>query len=94
MTHILTRRGTLKGIAAGIVSTPAIVRRSLAQSDPLPSLPNLSASDALLLQPGDRSYETYEPASNKRVLLRPSCARCARPRRRCRSWSSGRAATI
>jgi FAD/FMN-containing dehydrogenase len=71
MTRILTRRGTLKGIAAGIVSTPAIVRRSLAQSDPLPSLPNLSASDALLLRPGDRSYETYEPASNKRVLLRP-----------------------
>jgi FAD/FMN-containing dehydrogenase len=71
MPRIITRRSTLKGIVAGVVAGPAIVSRSSAQDTPLPSLPDLSASDALLLQPGDRGYETYEPASNERVLLRP-----------------------
>jgi FAD/FMN-containing dehydrogenase len=71
MTRLFTRRGTLKAIAAGVASGAAIVARSSAQSPPLPTLPNLPAGDALLLQPGDRGYETYEPAANERVLLRP-----------------------
>jgi len=71
MTRNLTRRRTIKGIAAGLVSGPAILGRSLAQDTPLPNPPNLPASDALLLRPGDPGYETYEPASNERVLLRP-----------------------
>src|SRR5262249_56332990 len=62
---------TLKGIAAGLVSGPAILGRSSAQDTQLPSPPSLPASDALLLQPGDPGYDTYEPASNERVLLRP-----------------------
>jgi FAD/FMN-containing dehydrogenase len=66
-----TRRSTLKGLAASAIFSPAIVRRASAQDTPLPSLPNLPASDALLLRPGDRGYETYESAANARVLLRP-----------------------
>ena len=71
MTRNFTRRRTIKGIAAALVSGPAILGRSLAQDTPLPNPPNLPASDALLLRPGDPGYETYEPASNERVLLRP-----------------------
>jgi FAD/FMN-containing dehydrogenase len=66
-----TRRKTLKGLAASALFSPAVARRVLAQDTPLPNLPTLPASDALLLRPGDRGYETYEPAANLRVLLRP-----------------------
>ena len=43
----------------------------VAQTPPLPPLPNISANDALLLQPGQPGYDTYEPAANERMLLRP-----------------------
>jgi FAD/FMN-containing dehydrogenase len=38
----------------------------------LPPLPNLPASDALLLQPSDPHYADYLPASNKRAQLSPA----------------------
>jgi FAD/FMN-containing dehydrogenase len=63
----LTRRAALKRI--GIVA-PALLlaRRAVAQ---LPTLPNLPASDALLLRPGDSQFSTYEPAFNSRTMLTP-----------------------
>lgn len=71
MARIVSRRRTLKGIAAAAILSPAIARNAPAQDPPLPPLPNLSMSDARLLQPGDAAYETFEPAFNKRVLQRP-----------------------
>lgn len=70
-TNAFTRRATLKGIAGAAILSPAILRVAQAQDAALPPLPNLSVTDALLLQPGDSGYETYEPAANMRVLLRP-----------------------
>src|ERR1700754_3143169 len=49
----------------------ALLRQASAQTPPLPPLPNLAASDALLLQPSQPGYDTYEPAANERTLLRP-----------------------
>jgi FAD/FMN-containing dehydrogenase len=72
-----TRRSALKGLAASAIFSPATMRGAAAQDMPLPNLP---ASDALLLRPGDRGYETYEPAANQRVLLRPKLrAMCKTP---------------
>jgi hypothetical protein len=70
MTTPITRRGSLKALGAATVFAPALVRHATAQA-PLPPLPNLSANDALLLQPGQPGYDTYEPAANERVLLQP-----------------------
>ena len=92
MTHILTRRGTQRG------SRPASCqprhRAPIIGAKYASSLPNLSASDALLLRPGDRSYETYEPASNKRVLLRPKLRALCKTSKAVSVMVSGRAATI
>jgi len=63
----LTRRATLKRIA---VSAPAILLARRAQAK-LPPLPNLPASDGLLLRPGDAQFTQYEPAFNTRTMLTP-----------------------
>ena len=70
MTKPITRRGSLKTLGAATVFAPALVRHASAQA-PLPPLPNLTANDALLLQPGQPGYDSFEPAANERVLLRP-----------------------
>src|SRR5579862_2412268 len=63
----LTRRAALKRLA---IAAPALLlaRRARAQ---LPPLPNLPASDALLLRPGDAQFIRYEPAFNARTMLTP-----------------------
>jgi FAD binding domain/Berberine and berberine like len=71
MTTPITRRGSLKALGAVTVFAPALVRHASAQTTSLPPLPNLTTNDALLLQPGQPGYDTYEPAANERVLLRP-----------------------
>ena len=43
-----------------------------AASTPLPPLPNLPASDALLLQPSDPHYADYLAAANIRTRLNPA----------------------
>lgn len=68
--HGLNRRDYLKGMAAA-VATPAFVRSSSAATTPLPPLPSLPASDALLLKPGSALFNQYQVAYNKRTLLQP-----------------------
>ena len=65
-----TRRHVLKRIAATAISAPAVFsgRATWAQ---LPALPNLPATDALLLQPGDAQFGLYQPAFNTRTMLTP-----------------------
>jgi hypothetical protein len=65
-----TRRTVLKRISAGAISAAAIVR-SRGASAALPPLPNLPASDALLLRPGDSQFPQYEQAFNARTQLTP-----------------------
>ena len=71
MTTPITRRGSLKALGTATIFAPALLRHASAQTPPLPPLPNLGANDALLLQPGQPGYDTYEPAANERMLLRP-----------------------
>jgi FAD/FMN-containing dehydrogenase len=66
----VTRRTVLKRISAGAISAAAIVR-SRGASAALPPLPNLPASEALLLRPGDSQFAQYERAFNARTQLTP-----------------------
>ena len=66
----VTRRTVLKRISAGAIYAAAIVR-SPGASAALPSLPNLPASEALLLRPGDSQFAQYERAFNARTQLTP-----------------------
>src|SRR6516225_460 len=70
MTKPISHPGSHKKRGAATVLAPALVRHASAQA-PLPPLPNLPAHDALLLQPGQPGYDSFEPAANERVLLRP-----------------------
>jgi FAD/FMN-containing dehydrogenase len=65
-----TRRRFVKGIAATAIAAPAVfsARRAAAA---LPPLPNLPATDALLLRPGDAHFTDYQPAFNARTMLTP-----------------------
>jgi FAD/FMN-containing dehydrogenase len=65
-----TRRHVLKGIAATAIVAPAVFSARRARAA-LPPLPNLPATDALLLQPGDAQFATYQPAFNARTMLTP-----------------------
>src|SRR4051794_12067589 len=60
--HRISRRQALQGAAAVTVAGP-FAPAARAQDTPLPRLPNLPPSDALLLQPSDAAYATYEPAA-------------------------------
>ena len=60
-----------QALGTATVFAPALLRHAGAQTPPLPPLPNISANDASLLQPGQPGYDTYEPAANERMLLRP-----------------------
>lgn len=48
---------------------------------PLPPLPNLPSSEALLLRPGDPDYAKYLPATNKRRQLSPALRAVCRTER-------------
>jgi hypothetical protein len=75
----IPRRTVLQGIAATAICSPAIVRSHRAAAA-LPPLPNLPASDALLLRPGDAQFAQYEPAFNARTMLTPQLrAMCKTP---------------
>src|SRR5438045_2345432 len=43
-----------------------------AAAAPLPKLPNLTESEALLLLPSDLRYPSYQLAYNKRTILKPA----------------------
>jgi FAD/FMN-containing dehydrogenase len=78
MTRI-PRRTVLQRIAATAICSPAVVRSHPAAAA-LPPLPNLPASDALLLRPGDAQFARYEPAFNARTMLTPQLrAMCKTP---------------
>ena len=78
MTRI-PRRTVLQRIAATAICSPAAVRSHPAAAA-LPPLPNLPASDALLLRPGDAQFAQYEPAFNARTMLTPQLrAMCKTP---------------
>jgi FAD/FMN-containing dehydrogenase len=66
----VTRRALIKRLAASAISAPAVLlaRRAKAQLPPLPDLP---ASDALLLRAGDGQFAQYQPAFNTRTMLTP-----------------------
>ena len=77
----ITRRRALQQIAATGVLAPAILAtwrgRSFAA---LPPLPNLAPSEARLLLPSDSDFNKYEPAYNRRTMLRPQLrALCKTP---------------
>ena len=55
-----------------IVVEPAPAPVPRAAATPLPPLPDLSASDALFLEPGDSQYKDYLAASNLRTRLSPA----------------------
>jgi hypothetical protein len=76
----INRRDYLKGMAAAIAA-PAFARSSSAATAPLPTLPPLPASDALLLKPGSAAFNQYQVAYNKRTLLQPKLrALCKTPK--------------
>ena len=84
-TKALTRRDWLAIAGKAVLLAPALLGRSwpaIALPDPpLPKLPDLDESEALLLRPGDKRYELYEPAHNKLTMLRPALrAMCKTPR--------------
>ena len=64
-----TRRRFMHAIATAALAAPAILIARRARA--LPPLPNLPAADALLLQPGDAQFVTYQPAFNARTMLTP-----------------------
>ncbi len=65
-----TRRHVVQAVAATAVFAPPVLspRRAAAA---LPPLPNLPATDALLLRPGDAHFADYQPAFNARTMLTP-----------------------
>jgi FAD/FMN-containing dehydrogenase len=81
LSKSVTRRLLLKKMAAAAIFSPAVVgvlRPSAAIA--LTALPNLPSSEALLLRPTSSNFNTYEPAYNKRTMLRPQLrALCKTP---------------
>ena len=72
MSKGVTRRRILRKIAATAIFAPAAlatVRAGRAAS--LPKLPNLPSSEALLLLSTDGNFDRYQPAYNRRTMLRP-----------------------
>jgi FAD/FMN-containing dehydrogenase len=65
-----TRRTVFKQISVTAICAPAVLRSRQA-SAALPPLPNLAATDAVLLRPGDAQFAHYEPAFNARTVLTP-----------------------
>lgn len=77
--HRITRRDTLKAMAAAIAA-PAWARPAAAALAPLPPLPALPATDAVLLRPGQASFDQYQISYNKRAVVVPKLrALCKTP---------------
>jgi FAD binding domain-containing protein len=70
MNHTVARRDVLKGLAASAILAPAVFGAPRARAA-LPNLPNLPASEALLLRPGQAHFADYQPAFNARVMVTP-----------------------
>ena len=68
-----TRRAILLQAGTVAVAAPAVfsAARAQAPSPQLPKLPSLSASDALLLRPGDGHFADYQASFNIRTALTP-----------------------
>jgi FAD/FMN-containing dehydrogenase len=66
----ITRRRMLKQIAAGVMAAPAVFSAHAAWAE-LPPLPDLPATQALLLRPGDPRFARYQAAFNLRKTLTP-----------------------
>ncbi len=64
-----SRRDVLKHAATSVIAAPILLGRS-AKAE-LPTPPNLPASDALLLHPGDAQFAQYQAAFNQRTELAP-----------------------
>jgi FAD/FMN-containing dehydrogenase len=68
----VTRRRILRKIAATAIFAPAALATMRASSAAgLPKLPNLPSSEALLLLSTDGNFDRYQPAYNRRTMLRP-----------------------
>src|SRR5712691_6437518 len=82
LSRAVTRRRCLKEIAATAIFAPGhsgALRAAGGAS--LPQLPNLAASYAVLLRSTDRNFERYQPAYNRRTMLRPQLrALCKTPK--------------
>jgi FAD/FMN-containing dehydrogenase len=78
----VTRRRFLRKIAATAFFAPAAFATSRARGAAgLPKLPNLASSEALLLLSTDGSFDRYQPAYNRRTMLRPQLrALCKTPK--------------
>ena len=76
-----TRRECLKALANAAIFTPALLSGLRAAPEaPLPPLPDLSATEALLLMPRDKRFARYEAAFNRRTMLPPKLrALCKTP---------------
>jgi hypothetical protein len=66
----MTRRKLLTRIVAAAIASP-MVSSVYRASAALPPLPNLPASDAVLLRPGDAQFAQYQTAFNARTMLTP-----------------------
>jgi hypothetical protein len=87
----VTRRDCLKAIVETAIFAPALISSSEAAADPsLQPLPNLLESEALLLTPRDRRFALYQPAYNRRTILKPRLRAVCKTRDAVRSmirWS-------
>ncbi len=70
MEHPLRVDEYIPSAAAAVIHDEPVA--APAPATPLPALPNLPASDALLLQPNDADYAKYLPSINLRRQLRPA----------------------
>ena len=66
----ITRRNLCSYLAAGAVFAPTLLIRGTAFAG-LPPLPNLPATDAILLRPGDSHFNDYQAAFNARTMVTP-----------------------
>jgi FAD/FMN-containing dehydrogenase len=76
-----TRRECLKALANTAIFTPALLSGlAAAHEGPLPPLPDLPDTEALLLTPSDNRFARYEAAFNRRTMLPPKLrALCKTP---------------
>ena len=86
-----TRRFILMQAAATALTAPAIyfARQAIAQ---FPQFPSLSASDALLLRPGDAHFTDYQASFNLRTTLTPQLRALCKTAKAVAVWSIGAAA--
>jgi FAD/FMN-containing dehydrogenase len=69
---LTTRRDCLKALVNTAVFAPTVLSsRKAAAGVPLPPLPDLPETEALLLTPRDERFARYELAYNRRTMLQP-----------------------